>query len=266
MRMSNWRVFGMALLAVGTLAGAAAAATPDCDGAVIIERIFNDCPGSTLTTVNDYPFEIMIQDVGSNCFGWANLHVWRMAVGGVEALFPNNSAFRISANLTITGNGAGEAGIQIAPWWSEADGRLNVRSTDGEIACFGGRLPFYSFTAQHGVAYVKGNTINLCIVYLPHDLTALNPATIQYTIMYDGMTYTSGPLPFDQGNPAEDPPYGLWGMLNDGRVGGFVQPLWALGGDPGATVEATFSDICFQNYDLVPTENSSWGNVKTLYR
>jgi len=258
-------VLGMIIVAGGLGAGVALA-TPHPDGAVVITRVFNDCPGSTLTTNVNYPFEIFIQDVGSNCFGWANLHVWRLAVGGVPAVFNNNSAFRICTNLTIDGNGQGEAGLQIAPWWSMADGRLNVRTTDGEIACFGGRLPFYSFTAQHGVAYVKGNTINLCIVYLPHDLTALNPATIQYTIMYDGMTYTSGPLPFDQGNPAEDPPYGLWGMLNDGRVGGFVQPLWALGGDPGATVEATFSDICFQNYDLVPTENSSWGNVKTLYR
>ncbi len=261
----NWKVSLMAALALALCAGAAAA-TPNPDGAVIIERVFNDCPGTTLTTTNMYPFEIGIEEVGSNCFGWANLHVWRFAVGGAEALFPNNSAFRFSANLTIGGNGQSEAGLQVAPWWSQADGRLNVRTTDGEVACFGGRLPFYSFTGSHGVVYAKGNTINLCITYLPNGLSETNPATIQYALFYDGAMYNSGALPFDQGNPAEDPPYGLWGMLNDGKVGGHFQPLWALGGDPGATVTAVWDDICFQNLDLVPAVESTWGGVKNLYR
>ncbi len=264
MRTNRWRLIGMAFLVASTVAGAAVAATPDVNGAIVIERVFNDCPGSTLTVVNDYPWEIMIQDVGSNCYGWANLHVWRMAYDGAEVLFPNDSAFRICGNLTITGDGAGEAGLQIGPWWSEADGRFQVRSTDGEIACWGGRLPFFSFTATFGVTYVKGNTINLCMTYLPGDLDESNPGTIQYQVFYDGMFYSSGRLPFDEGNPSE--PYGLWGILDDAKVGGFFQPLWALGGNPNATIAATFNDICWQDLYAVPTEESSWGQVKSLYR
>lgn len=40
-----------------------------------------------------------------------------------------------------------------------------------------------------------------------------------------GAPYASGPLAFDQENPSEDPPYGLWGILNDARIGGFFQPF-----------------------------------------
>lgn len=265
MRHRSLIITCLATLAL-SLVAAVALATPHPDGAVIIERVFNDCPGSTVTTTNAYPFEIMIQDTGSNCFGWANLHVWRYAEGGVAAVFNNNSAFKSCANLVIDGDGESEAGMQIAPWWSAADGRLNVRTTDGEIACFGGRLPFFTFTGQFGLHYQKGEMINICLLYLPNGLSQADPATITYTIMYNGGTYTSGPLPFDQGNPGEDPPYGLWGMLNDGRVGAHFQPLWALGGDPFATVRATWTDICFQNLDAVPEVESSWGQVKSLFR
>jgi len=258
----------LAVMAALVLAAAAAAAvTPSPDGAIVMERVFNDCPGSTVTTNNLYPAEIAITDAGSNCYGWANLHVWRMANGGIEALFPNNSNFSIAATMVIDGNGVAEAGLQIAPWWSEADGRLNVKTTaDGEIACFGGRLPFYSFTANHGIQYVKGRAIRMCLEYRANGLNSANPATITYTVQYNGGTYSSGPLPFDQGNPAEDPPYGLWGCLNDAKVGGHFQPLWALGGDPSATVSVVFSDICFTNMDAIPTEGATWGEIKNMYR
>lgn len=262
----NWKVSLMAALALALCAGAAAA-TPNPDGAVIIERVFNDCPGTTLTTTNMYPFEIGIEEVGSNCFGWANLHVWRFAVGGAEALFPNNSAFRFSANLTIGGNGQSEAGLQVAPWWSQADGRLNVRTTDGEVACFGGRLPFYSFTGSHGVVYAKGNTINLCITYLPNGLSETNPATIQYALFYDGAMYNSGALPFDQGNPAEDPPHGLWGILNYAHAGGYMQYNNMVGQPAGTIMKTEFCGFNFVDLGtVVATEVSSWGGVKALFR
>ena len=34
----------------------------------------------------------------------------------------------------------------------------------GEIACFGGRLPFYSFTAAYGLHYVPGTAIWMQII------------------------------------------------------------------------------------------------------
>ena len=44
-------------------------------------------------------------------------------------------------------------------WQESAEALGAVRSTDGEIACFGGRLPFYSFTAARGLRYAKGDVI-----------------------------------------------------------------------------------------------------------
>ena len=266
MSLRNCRLAGLALLALALTAGIAAAATPNPDGAVVTTRVFNDCPGATVTDTNLFPASITIQDVGSNCFGWANLDVWRFSVGGVVAEFPNLSAFTFTTTMTLSGSGQMEGGVQITPWWSESDGRINCRTTDGEIACFGGRLPFYSFTGSHGITYVKGNPITLSMTYLPNSLSSVAPATIQYTVVYGGNTYSSPALPFDQGNPAEDPPHGQWGLLNTGHVGGFMQSLWALGGDPSATTNVVFADITFQNLDSVGNEPNSWSNVKSLYR
>jgi hypothetical protein len=262
--MSKHGFWAGALFAVMTMAVATAGATPNPDGIVFHERVFNDCPGSVLSTTDNFPFMVAIEDqIDAFCGGYANLHVWRLATMGSDAVFNNNSAFSISATLTITGTGNGEAGLQISPWWSQlVDGRFNVRSTDGEIACFGGRLPFYSFTADQGLNYTKGESIWLSMTYFPNGLSMASPATVEYRLIYDGMVYTSGPLPFDEGNPME--PYGTWGMLDDGRVGGHLQVFNQAGVATG--VKAQWDDICFQNLDAVPTESRTWGSVKDLYK
>jgi hypothetical protein len=202
-----------------------------------------------------------------SCGGFANLHVWRLSSdGAVPAVFNNNSAFSLSADLTISGVAEAEAGLQLAPWWSQdVDGRFNVRSTDGEIACFGGRLPFYSFTASHGINYVKGTTVRVEIIYLKNGLSAGDPATVEYVYADGSGTYTSGPLAFDEGNPGEDPPYGLWGMLNDGRVGGYVQEFLQAG-NPSATVTTSWADISLVELKTVSVEPSSWSQIKALHR
>lgn len=261
--MRALRILGLA--AVLLLAGNSVAVTPNPTGIIFMQRIFNDCPISVLTTTDNYPALIEIQDENPGCGGFANLHGWRLAVAGLAADFPNDSAFRLSATLVISGTGNGEAGLQITPWWSEADGRFNVRSTDGEIACFGGRLPFYSFTGSHGVVYQKGNAINLCVTYLPHGLSAAEPATIEYKILYNGNEYTSGQLPFDEGNPAEDPPHGRWGILNYAHVGGYLQ-YFLTQPMPPHLVNAQWTDVCFQNLGTVRIDDRSWGGVKALFQ
>jgi hypothetical protein len=211
------------MLAVGILAVSAANAVA-IDSAVIKTRIFNDNPGSTLSTINSYPALVEISDTPSASVGFANLHNFHLADAGVEHLFANNEAYTYATDLTISGDGHGEAGLQISPWWSpDVDGRFNFRTTDGEIAIFGGRLPFYSFTGSQALTYTKGTTVRAGVVYRPRSLSSANPATITYNLTLGGNDYTSGPLAFDEGNPLEDPPHGLWGHLNDARVGGYVQ-------------------------------------------
>jgi len=256
-----------AILAAGLLAIAAGAfATPIPNGAVIKTRIFNDCPGSVLTTTNMYPALISIDDTNMGCVGFANLHNWRFSEdgGATAAVFNNGDAFRFCASLVISGTGQAEAGLQVSPWWSQdVDGRLNVRTTDGEVACFGGRLPFYSFTGQHGVVYVKGTPIYLEITYRPNGLSMASPATIEYKVIYNSMTYLSGPLNFDMGNP-NDPPHGLWGMLDDARVGGHHQFFVGQSG-PAGNATATWREICYEPLDVVGVEEKSWSAVKHLY-
>jgi hypothetical protein len=256
-------------VAVAALASTAFA-TPNPTLASIKTRIFNDCPSSTVTTSNLYPGSVVISDQDVFCFGFANLHTWSLSDDGVnETGFPNNSAFSLEADFTLDGVSDGEGGLRLSPWWSpDADGQFNCRTTDGEIACFGGRMPFFSFTAAYGLHYVKGTTIHLKMEYHQNGLSALTPATIQYTVTYNSNTYTSGRLNFDEGNPNEDPPHGLWGCLNDAFVGGQFKAFLTNTGLPPAGITATWGNINYQNLDSepVPTKVSSWGKVKSIYR
>ena len=237
----------LAGLVVGSVAASFAASnpTPTPTSAVVTPRVFNDCPTSDLTVTNNYPSAIVFDDKNVDCYGFANLHVWHFSTDGVnEAAFDNNASYRFGFDFKIEGDGNGEGGIQVSPWWSHnADGLFNVRSTDGEIACFGGRLPFFTFTGAFGLHYTKGNTIHLAVVYEPRALNAGRPATITYNLDYLGTHYTSGPLAFDQANPAEDPPHGLWGELNDARLGGHFKAF--LGQGTPIQAKATFSNITF---------------------
>lgn len=244
-------VAGMLLFMLGLiLLVPSASATPPINSAVVRTRIFNDDPDSILTTTDNYPALISITDDvldGDGMGGeFANRHNWRFSTDDTSpAVFSNDDQFSFAADLVISGTGEGEAGLNISPWWSQdVDGVFNVRSTDGEIAVFGGRLPFYGFTSSLGVTYTKGETIRLGMDYRPNSLSALDPATVEYTVSLGGMDYTSGPLPFDQGNPGEDPPYGLWGILNDARVGGFVQAFIDVG-NPINNLTAEWTNITF---------------------
>lgn len=253
------------LVLVPTLAQAVYSPIPT--SAILNLRVFNDCPLSVLTTTNNYPSMIQIADENPGmCFGYANLHNWRFSEDGVNAaVFNNDALFQFGATMVIDGTGEGEAGLQLSPWWSQnVDGRLNVRTTDGEIACFGGRLPFFSFTAVYGLHYIKGTPINIEIDYYPNSLTQADPAEIEYIVVYNGLWYSSHKIKFDQGNPAEDPPYGQWGMLNDGRAGGHMQ-YFLSATTPPHTLTTTWSNVFF--YPMAtPVQKSTWGGVKALYR
>jgi hypothetical protein len=246
-RISLISLAGLALL----LAPLIAAATPNPNSAVVKTRIFNDCPFTTLTVVNNYPSLISFEDAHLACSGFANMNNWTLSTDGVTgAQFGNDSDFDISTDLTITGHG--EGGLRLSPWFSQdVDGLFNVRSTDGEIACFGGRLPFYTFTGVYGLRYHAGDPIHLEMTYKPHGLNASSPATIEYRVTYLGTSYSSGALNFDQGNTSEDPPHGLWGLLNFGEVGGHMKAFLDTPGNFNATTKATFTNI---RYHVCPIE------------
>jgi hypothetical protein len=256
-----------AALLLAAFAGNALATDIPSD-AVILERIWDDSFASILTVNNSYPSLISINDEAAGPLGWANLHAWRFSTDGASVQeFSNTDGFMFSADVTLSGTGDGEGGLQIAPWWSQSDGRFNVRTPDGEVACFGGRLPFYSFTGSNGVSYVKGTTVRLTIIYTPNtEMNETMPATIEY-IYDDGASYSSGPLPFDEGNPAEEDPHGLWGILSPAYAGGHCQFNNMVGAGEGANFNVVWGDIVFEDLgSVVATEKSSWGGVKALFR
>lgn len=256
-----------ALLLVGSATGALATMEPT--DAVVIERVFNDSFASILTVTNNYPSLIAIDDENYGPLGWANLHVWRFSGDGATAYqFANEDGFAFSADVTISGTGDGEAGLSLAPWWSpDVDGRFNVRTPDGEVAVFGGRLPFYSFTANHGVSYVEGTTVRLTMIYTTNvDMDEMHPATVEY-IYEDGSTYSSGPLPFDEGNPAEAEEHGTWGALTPWYAGGYMQYNNMSGFPEGANFHVEWGNITYEDLGtVVATDETSWDGVKALFR
>ena len=247
-----------ALLTVGT-----AFATPVATSVVVTTRIFNDCPGSNLTVVDGDFAVIDIHDQNLSCFGFANRHAWSLSSDNATPIdFQNSDQFSFCATVMATGSGDGELGLRLSPWWSpDVDGTFMLNTRSGEIAVFGGRLPFYSFTANHGQTYVKGTSVTLSMDYRPNGLSAASPATIVYTLTNANGTFTSPALTFDEGNAAEG--HGTWGILTPARAGGYVQAY--LGNGAPVDFHATFSNIC---YDTPPTPAApvTWGRIKADYR
>ena len=242
--------------------------TPNPNSAKIVQRKFNDCPTSTLVVNNVYPALISISDQNLDCFGFANLHTWGFSSdGGLNySPFENCSYYRFCANVVMTGTGNGEGGLRLGSWWDpDIGGKFMLNTGSGEIAAFDARLPFYSFTVNFGVTYVKGVNAFMEMIYTPNALSAALPATIEYHLsLGGGPLLSSGPLNFDEGNVAEGLIHGNWGELCPASPGGYFQPYLGQGQDVGLT--ATFADICYQNLGATPTAPSSWGRLKTLYR
>jgi hypothetical protein len=238
----------MATFVVAAVLSSTALGSPAIDSAIINERVWNDFPSSVVETVNNYPTLVSIGDGQPDSIGvFANRHNFRLSAdgGASEAVFANGDYFQFAADVTITGSADCSGGLNVSPWWSqEVDGVLQVDTATGDISAWGGRLPFYNFTVSQGLTYTVGQTIRLGVIYDPHSLTAADPATIEYLVTQGATTYTSGALAFDQGNPAEDPPYGLWGILNDARVGGFFQ-VQLDGSDPKSWGQAVFENMTY---------------------
>jgi len=262
------RITTLALAFAGACLAATAFATPLPNSAVLHLRVFNDCPTSTLTPTNAFPGSIVIADDNSVppfCAGFANMHTWRFSTDGVNPIgFLNGDTFEYSCTYMMTGAG-GEGGLSLAPWWSpDPDGLFNCRTTDGEIACFGGRMPFFSFTASFGIHYVPGTPIQLGVSYLPNGLSSGSPASVVYNVRYASINYTSGLLNFDEGNPAENPPHGLWGALTPWYAGGQMKMYVQTIGQPHSAT-GSWTDIQYTS-GPTPTSKSSWGQIKKLYR
>jgi len=270
--MKRFAYYSVAALALAFVCQTSAQAqTPNPNAAFTQTAYFNDCPVSVPTVTNSYPALVRISEVDAfGCAGGLNKDLWKFSEdgGATKAAFNNNSNYSFCADVTLSGQDTAdlEGGIEISPWWSDGDGQFYINGNSGEIAAFGGRLPFYTFTVAYGAHYVLGSTIHMACTYIsgPIDPTISSvPATVKYDIVIGGTPYTSGPLNFDQGNTSENPPHGLWGELNPASVGGYLQV-----GHTGAPTNGSesWANICYSNLQTTPAKQTSWGALKTLYR
>jgi hypothetical protein len=157
----------MALVFAGT-------AQAQIDSHVIVPRVFNDFPGSTLITAST-------GDVNTGFLGsaasvtetgfvddgppnFANRHDVLVSRDGLSPhIFGSNDSWEFSSIFNLSG-GPGtikEAGIRVnSP--ITGDGIFLIK-TNGEIAAFAGGFPFFSFSAGMGVTndYVPGTPILL---------------------------------------------------------------------------------------------------------
>src|SRR5439155_24847936 len=131
------------------------------------------------------------------------------------------SEFRFGADFKIDGAGQVEVFFLLSPSSAEFFARCLLDDLPiCEIACFGGAIPFYSFTAGHNITYTKGTTIHLQLTYRGNHNTAGGPATIQYRVVYNGNTYDS-PVRAVGDTTEADCGHRIVCMLIDGRADGY---------------------------------------------
>jgi hypothetical protein len=139
---------------------------PAINSDIVHTRVYNDYPGATLTTVNNYPSLVSFSE--SNVVapsGYANRDDWRFSSDGglTDHLFQHNEYWSVLASLTLTGTPTTtrrEAGLRLDS--SIGGDGLFILDTDAhEIVAFGGPLPFYSF----GNTFNSGDTVLMGMTY-----------------------------------------------------------------------------------------------------
>ncbi len=170
--MTLGRSCGVAALAVVAFAGLAMATDiSTVNSWKVEERVFNDFPTTTLTTVNNYPVELSFDEqfelgaVGN----FANKHVGWISNDGGATRFQNNYAqsWVMEFDVSITapdGSPRKEAGIEVRnprPRLGYTDEGQLLIASDGEVAIFGGVMPFTGL----GFVYTLGTTAHVRFEY-----------------------------------------------------------------------------------------------------
>lgn len=146
---------------------------------------------SNLTVTNNGLPGIRYEDRNFTGGGFANRHHSALAVNGTPFQFNRNAAFKFEVDVTINGPGRTEAGIWLgtAPFFpNSANANVGqfvmLPDNSGEIAAFGGVLPFFSNNQNpwdngnpnppgNMARAVRGNTVHLTMIYEP-SIPAIN--------------------------------------------------------------------------------------------
>jgi len=230
----------MVLAGVMILAAPVTAAVTDVNDVLIVERNFNDFPGSTLFTTSNYPTKVEFAEVfpAGGQGGFANQHqAWLSSDGGTSRhSFQQAEKFTFTTDVTINAAGVNmEGGLRYDTGNTSnpiGEGLFIVKSND-EVAAFGANLPFFSFGGAGSGAYTLGDTVTLGLVYDPI------ASTIEY--LYDNdaggpnLMMSSGAIPFAVDNP---------NFLDGSNIGVYSQPNPFTDGGSGTAT--------FENFSVVP--------------
>jgi hypothetical protein len=219
-----------ALLSVGLVAATGAyAQVSSINSAILHPRTFNDVPGSTLSSFNNYSSLIFFGDQGvSAATGFANRHVWDFSNnGGVSNYqFQNNDFFQVSMTLTLTGSPISprkEAGFLLDT--AGGQGQFIVNTDGHEVVAFGGPLPFFAFPST----FNSGDTITLGMTYF---LDGNGKRAIIYSA--NGVN-----------SPAQEFSNLEQGIIDNSTLGGYLQ-IQNAPGVPGNFGTASFQNISIQ--------------------
>lgn len=240
-----------ATIAVAVAAGAAFGQISSINSWKVEERIFNDLPGSTLTTTNNWAggnLRFDEQFPFPTPGGFANKHVGYFSNdnGATRYAFQNNDGFRLDFNVSITapaGQPRKEAGIDVrnprdnGAWTDE--GQVLIAS-DGEVAVFGAAMPYTGQGAWLN-AYTLGTTAHVSFEYIV-------PGGIHPTLGAYRLIFT------DAVTGIHDSGYKIWGAGEfDGTTG------WNAGTQIGLKAQnqrfplaADSSDINYTNVSMIP--------------
>lgn len=213
------------LTTLALAAGSAFASVTDINGYDDAPRFFNDFASSSLTYSSNYSasngsLSVRETDYGSGNFANRHIAFFADANGGNRVDFDYGDAFSFKTTLTIneaTDVGNAEVGFQVDLFGLGFFGAL---TGPGEIAAFGGPLPFHSFGA--GV-YSVGDTVMLRMTHIPGggEGNMANPSVMVYE--YNNLTtasgwISSGPVAFSNlefGLPsAGNGHFGIGGQIN----------------------------------------------------
>ncbi len=141
-----------AILAVAMCAGAAAGQVSTINSLNDAgTRWFNDLPSSNLAITNNGLGGIRWQETNTATTGFANRHHAALAVNGANYQFGAAESWQLTVTGRINGPLVSEAGIWIgtAPFYpssfqADVGNFVLLPGNGGEIASFGGRMPFFS--------------------------------------------------------------------------------------------------------------------------
>lgn len=216
------------------VANGASAQISSINSAVLTPRVFNDFPGATYSSVNNYPSSITIGESGAwrTNSGGLNRDFWQFSNNGTSPYtFGANDFFSASMTLTLTGTSTvdNEAGFIIPNSngsFPGGDLQFIANAQGGFLGMFGGTGFWNS-----GLTYTVGTTVTLTMNYFFD--TANSSDAFQFFVK-DGSSSASSPIQDWTGNLAGD------------NVGGYYQ-IGNGGSAPGASGQAVFGNITLTN-------------------